>query len=393
MTDPRPLVAMLVSVQAPYRLHLHRRIAREVPQVRLASLFTQGEGDQPWQRPHAPEINPVQFGPNHPLAEQTMARFWGREWRKGKRVIRWLEEHPPAAVLCLGYNDPGRIRVIRWCRRRRVPVFLMADSNVFGDKATGLRRVIKRALVSRVVGWVDGVMPCGSLGAAYFQKYGAGADRIIYMPYEPDYGLIAGLGEREIGAAMERHGLAPGRRRLVTCARLVPHKRVDLVVDAFRAVAAERPEWDLVVIGEGPERPALEARAGADLAGRVKWTGFIGDPAMVGAVYRACDVMVHAPEFEPWALVINEAAGAGLAIVATEVVGAAAELVREDVNGYTVKAGDLGSLVEAVRKATDPGRVDRLKAGSAGALADWKRRGDPVEGFRKAVRAAGVRGV
>jgi len=383
---------MVANVQTPYRVHVHLRIAREVPAVRLASLYTHDQPDQPWETKEVAEINPVWFGAGHPVVEQGRLKYWKRDWDKGGRIIRWLKEKRARMVLVGGYNDLTRLRLIRWCRGAGVPCFIMADSNIHGDLATGLRRVVKRLLVTRVVGWATGVMPFGSLGAAYFKRYGASADRIIYLPFEPDYDQIAGVAQDAIDAAVARFGMTKGRRRILVCSRLMKHKRVDLAVDAFKAVAAARPEWDMVVVGDGPERAALQARVGPELGSRVQWTGFIGEQAVVSAIYRACDVLVHPAEYEPWALVINEAAGAGLAIVATEVVGAAAELVREGVNGHLARAGDLGSLTEAVRLATEPGRVDALRAGSAGVLADWRGRGDPVEGFRKALRVAGVAG-
>lgn len=385
-----PLLAILVNVRTPYRVHLHRRIAREIPEIRLASLFTHGQADQPWATGDTAEINPVDFGATDPVAWQGQPRHFPREWRKGGRIISWIRENRPAAVMVAGYNDPGRLRVIRWCRRAGVPCFLSGDSNIKGDVARGLTRVAKNILVSRVVGWCTGVMPCGSLGAAYFARYGARPERTVYYPVEPDYEQIAAVTPAAVAAALAKHGLDPARRRSVVCSRLIPHKRIDVAVDAFVSVAGERPEWDLVMIGDGPELAALKARIPAGLSGRVRWTGFIGDQAEISAIYRGSDVLVHPSGYEPWALVINEAAAAGMAIVSTDVVGASAELVREGVNGYLVPAGDVGAMAAAVRRATEPGRVEALKAASAGVLADWRERADPVEGVRKALRIAGV---
>ncbi len=111
---------------------------------------------------------------------------------------------------------------------------------------------------------------------------------------------------------------------------------------------------------------------------------------MVSSVYRAGDALCLPSEYEPWALVINEAVAAGLAVVASDVVGAAAELVRDGVNGKIFKSKDLADLTSALRFVTDPARIDALRAGSEGVLADWRRRGDPVEGVRNALRSAGL---
>jgi glycosyltransferase involved in cell wall biosynthesis len=193
-----------------------------------------------------------------------------------------------------------------------------------------------------------------------------------------------------VETARQRFGLAAGRRRIVYSGRLADVKRVDLLVDAFATVAGDRPDWDLLVVGDGPLREALAGRIPPALRGRVTWTGFLDDQETISALYKSCDVLVLPSEYEPWAVVINEAAAAGLAIVASDVVGAAAELVRDGVNGRTFPAGDGAALTAALRDVTAPDvtapdRADAMKAASAAVLADWRRRGDPVEGLRAAL--------
>jgi glycosyltransferase involved in cell wall biosynthesis len=213
---------------------------------------------------------------------------------------------------------------------------------------------------------------------------------VFFFPYEPDYALVSRVSEESLAAVRERFNLNPGRRRIVYSGRLMPFKRVDLLIDAFAAIAPDRPDWDLLIVGDGPERERLAARLPADLAPRVTWTGFLDDQRAVGAIYRLSDVLVLPSDFEPWAVVINEAAAAGLAIVASDVVGAAAELVRDGVNGHVFPPGDVAALETALRDVTAADRIDAMKAASAEVLADWRRRGDPVAGLRRALRWAGV---
>jgi len=226
-------------------------------------------------------------------------------------------------------------------------------------------------------------MPCGTLGQAYFEKYGATPERIFFFPCEPDYTLGADVEPRRLG-------LTEGRRRIVYSGRLVPVKRVDLLIDAFASIADERPDWDLLIIGDGPERKTLEARVPSSLQHRVTWTGFLDKQQTIAALYRQSDLLVLPSDFEPWAVVINEAAASGLAMIASDVVGAAAELVRDGVNGRIFPAGNLVALKDALLDVTQGERIDAMKAASAGVLADWQRRGDPITGLRKALEFSGV---
>jgi glycosyltransferase involved in cell wall biosynthesis len=384
------LFAVLCGELTPYRVHLHRRLASEVPGVHLATVLYRDSAFSAWNLADPPEIGVAR------LAEGLVARFRGRfgklryQLAQARRVRRWLHENSPDVVLVNGYNHLALIEAVGWCRLRGVPVMLAADSNVRADVATGLKRVIKRVFVRFIVRQMAAVLPFGTLGRDYFLRYGAKLDRIFLCPYEPDYQQIAGLSDVQIEAIRRRFDLDPERWRFVVSSRLVTHKRVDIAIDAFAQIASQRPEWDLVIMGDGPEIKRLQRRVPAELQRRVKFTGFLGNQSEVSSMYRACHVLVHPAEYEPWALVINEAAAAELAIICSDVVGAAAELVRDGVNGRLVPAGNVAAFMEAMLLCSAPGRVQELRQGSATVLNEWRQRADPVEGVRGALKRAGV---
>ena len=389
-SQPIPAVAIIANSFTPYRAHLHRRIVRELKQIQLFSVFTHELSAFPWAANTEAEIRPIIFGPGERAEAQAQFSHALHEWKKGGRIIRWLKENRIAAVLLLGYNDPGRLRIWRWCVKHRVPIILWGDSNIHGDWARGVRGFVKRQVLSRLVRGSDAVMPCGSFGAQYFRKYGAVDRKIFLMPYEPDYQLIAQIDSSQIAQALERFHLDPQRRRIVYSGRLVPVKRVDLLIDAFVQIAPQRNEWDLLIIGDGAQRDFLKQRIPEQLKQRVKWTGFLDDQQTVSALYRGSDVLVLPSDYEPWAVVINEAAAAGMAIIASNVVGAAAELVRDHVNGRIFRRGDQDDLSSCLLDVTDPAKIDSLKSASAQVLADWQKRADPVAGLFNALAFAGV---
>jgi glycosyltransferase involved in cell wall biosynthesis len=386
--DTRPVLAIVANALPPYRLHFHQRVAREIPEMKLATVLTHESSNSPWALKASDEIGSVLFGPGESsiVADEGGRKF--HEWLKGGRIVRWLKEQRLGAVLVNGYNDPGRLRILRWCHRNRVPVLLFGDSNIHGDRATGLKAKLKRRLLRRVLGNIDAVLACGSLGRVYFEKYGVRTDDLFYSPYEPNYELIQGLSEIALRDAARRFGLRSGRRRIVFSGRLKPVKRPELLVQAFVAIADQRANWDLVMIGDGPMRDELKRMVPAELTERVIWTGFLDDQATVSALYRNCDVLALPSDYEPWALVINEAVAAGLAVVCSDVVGAAAELVTPGVNGEKFPAGSPVALKDALLRVTDASRVDSYKAGSAGVLETWRQSADPVLGLRAAIAHA-----
>ena len=381
--DARPELVMLCNAQTPYRLALHLRILREIPAMRLVSIFTHEVSNSPWVIDSPGEIGPICFGQGE--SSETSLRHGLAEWRKGGKIIAHLRSLRAPVVVIHGYNDLGRLRVLRWCHSNGVPVFLWGDSNARSEQNRWFLKRIKSRYVHYVVNRTLGTMVCGSLGRDFFLKYGADPSKIFLVPYEPDYAQIESLSPTVIQEAAKKYGLSPGRRRIIYSGRLVPQKRVDLVLRAFASIAKDRPDWDLVIAGDGVERQKLQALVPEQLRTRVKWLGFVPDQSIVSALYRNADVLCIPSEYEPWALVVNEAAAAGLAIVSSSVVGAAAELVRDDVNGKVFENKDLESLTCALRHVMAPENVDRLKSGSRGVLKDWRLRGDPIAGLKKAL--------
>ncbi|MCC6580651.1 MAG: glycosyltransferase family 4 protein [Phycisphaeraceae bacterium] len=373
-------LAFICNEPTPYRLHLLRRLSRELDGVQLHTLFTHRFRDAhvPWAMDIDDAIHPV-FMPGKGLTQ----------FRAMRDYVRGLS---PAVVLMHGYNDLSRLLLIRWAHRNHVPVALRGDSNVFGEGRSSLAKlIVKRWLMRWLLGHVDALMPMGTAGQAYFRLWQDHRLPEFLCPYEPDYAAIERRDEQAIAAFKLAQGLADDRRRLLYCGRLVAVKRVDVLIDAFAQVADQRPDWDLVIAGDGELRSQLVARVPAKLASRVKWTGFLQFDQTV-ACYHACHVLVHPSAYEPWALVINEAAAAGLAMIATNVTGAAIELVQPGISGYRVPPGDAGAMADAMRTATENDVAARLGAGARTVLAQWRQTADPVAGVRAMVKHFGDKG-
>ena len=140
--------------------------------------------------------------------------------------------------------------------------------------------------------------------------------------------------------------------------RLDEQKGYELLVEAL----AELPEATAVVVGEGPQRAALEARAAAlGVSERLRLPGWSDDAR---GFLPSFDVFVLPSRYEGLPLSIVEAMLAGLPVVATA-VGSVAEAVEDGETGFVVPPGNRAALVAALRRLIDdPGL--RLALGDAG---------------------------
>lgn len=141
-------------------------------------------------------------------------------------------------------------------------------------------------------------------------------------------------------------------------ARLVPQKRHDVLLDAWRAV---RGGPVLLLAGDGPLRAGLEERV-ADLGDRVRFLGARDD---MPTLLAAADVAVLTSDWEGLPMVVLEAMAAGLPVVATDVDGVREALgPRADAPaaGLLVPPGDPAAVAAALNGLADPRRRAALAA-------------------------------
>lgn len=134
-----------------------------------------------------------------------------------------------------------------------------------------------------------------------------------------------------------------GRKRLLAVGRLHADKGFDLLLQAYARLAPSHPDWDLVILGEGDERRALEAQVReAGLQDRVSLPGRAGN---VGDWYQGADLYVLTSRFEGLSNTLLESMASGLAAVAFDCDTGPREIVREGVDGVLVRPnGDVDAL-------------------------------------------------
>lgn len=124
------------------------------------------------------------------------------------------------------------------------------------------------------------------------------------------------------------------RLRLIAVGRLHPVKGFDILIQAFSVVATYFPDWDLVILGEGDERPALQAQIdGADLSNRVRLAGRVGN---IGDWYESADLYVLSSRAEGLSNTLLEAMASGLAVVAMDCDTGPREIIRDNIDGILV---------------------------------------------------------
>jgi glycogen synthase len=176
---------------------------------------------------------------------------------------------------------------------------------------------------------------------------------------------------------------------LVFVGRLVSDKGADLLLEALAALAARGVDAGLSVVGEGPERPRLEAQARrAGLTGRVQFLGARTGKDLARVLNQHRILVVPSRYQEPFGIVALEGIACGCVVV-----GSAGGGLKDAIGpcGETVSNSDAGALADALeRLLRDPSRLQQYRSGAAHHLA-LHAPALVVEQYARVLRAAAKR--
>lgn len=270
------------------------------------------------------------------------------------RLLLHLLRCQADVVVVLEMGIAGLYAVLSKLRHpgRRVLCLIEAPQDRLG--ATG--RAWWRSAYRRWLGrWVDGFLANSASAAHYLHTRLGVPSRRVHEGW-----WLAGMPARD---AVTHPDPAPGGPLgLLYVGGLVGRKGVDLLL---RAVA-EVPDGtvDLRVVGDGPERPALERLADRlDVADRVTFTG-AQDHAAVRDEMSRCRVLVLPSLNEYVGRVVVEALSLGRPVIVSESGGAATSIVSHGENGLVVDTTDAGAFGRALQQLATTRELDRVTAGA-----------------------------
>jgi glycosyltransferase involved in cell wall biosynthesis len=324
-------LALLTEIPAPYRIPLFNALAER---LELRALFlARADPRRSYYGLHQDE-----WRFEHRVLPGRGVRRGGRWVVLSRGVLGELRRFRPDAVGVGGWNQPAFWQALGYARARRVPLLVWIESTARDSRSEALPlRLARRAMIRGAAG---AFVP-GRAAAEYARSLGV--RNVELAPNAVDTALF----ER---AAVDRaHRDEP---TFLYAGRLDAEKGVDVLVRAF-----ERVPGRLVLVGTGTDEARVRTLAGE----RVELAGPRDRDELV-RFYADADVFVLPSRSEPWGMVLNEAAEAGLPLVATEEVGAAHDLIEEGVNGFRVPAGDERALADALRRFADDASF-RLAAG------------------------------
>ena len=139
------------------------------------------------------------------------------------------------------------------------------------------------------------------------------------------------------------------QREVLAVARLVPQKGLDVLIRAFASLPPSvRDDWSVTLVGDGPERQALEALArDAGLSDSIHFEGFRSDPLVF---MRRASIFALPSRFEGMPNALLEAMAAGLPSVVSDASPGPLEMVHDGRQGLVVPCDDVSAFATALQR-------------------------------------------
>src|SRR2546423_2250373 len=315
--------------------------------------------------------------------------FWGL---RNPGVWKIIRAGNFDAVFCY----TGYLRATFWIAYAAAK--LSGSAFLFGTDAVSLvsrdgaswKRGIKRVLWPALFRLADQVIVLSSGTRELMASIGIAKERVTLTPYVVDNDWwLAASARVDRAAVRSSWGAGPDDIVVLVCAKLQPWKRPADLLHAF--AKANIANARLIFAGDGPLRPALEAEAvSLGIAERVRFLGFVNQSGLP-PVYTGSDLLVLPSEYEPFAVVVNEAMCCGCMAAVSDRVGAGPELVAPVRRDFIFPCGDVDALSSRLQQAAQNGRALReLGIAACKRMASWSPR-ENIEGTVEAARIAAMR--
>jgi glycosyltransferase involved in cell wall biosynthesis len=353
-------VAYLLSHPIQYQSPLLRRLAQQ-PGLELTVLYTSDfsvrsyhdkgfgtsvEWDVSLLGGYSHEFLPRLLDSQDVSFFRPLNRGIFRRLRQGRFDVLWIH----------GYATLNSWIAMAAAKMLGIPVLLRTDSTLIDHPRGPLKLALKSIFFRILRHFTYGVLSVGRRNTEYWRHHLGRDIPVFSIPYAVDNEYF----QERCGAASatreklrQQLDLEADRPVLLFASKLLARKCCVDLVEAYLELVrrsqveqAARPLPYLLIVGEGEQRPQIEARlqqASAEDWKGVRLLGF-RNQSELPRFYDLCDVFVLPSIHEPWGLVVNEAMNAGKAIVVSDEVGCQPDLVENGENGLVFPARNVDAL-------------------------------------------------
>lgn len=247
----------------------------------------------------------------------------------GQGILSIVQQFDPQAVLMSGWMDSAYLDVARNLRKGGTLVIAGSDSQWRGTARQHFGSLVAPWFLHSAIDvmWVTG------------ERQRQLAKRLGYRGSNCWSGFYACNWDR---FAIAYHAAGPRSKRFLYVGRYVQVKGIEVLVEAYAKYRQQvKDPWELHCVGTGAYRDLLRGQKG------VRDRGFV-QPDDLPDLMAEAGAFVLPSHWEPWGVVVQEAAAAGLPLLCSEACGAAVHLLQDGYNGLSFETGNADHLADCM---------------------------------------------
>jgi len=259
-------------------------------------------------------------------------------------LIQEIKDWQAEAVLVIGWAYKSHLSCMRYFKGR-LPVIFRGDSTLL-DEQTGIKTLLRRLALRFVYRHIDYALYVGENNRQYFKVHGVGDDKLIYAPHAIDNDRFADNKYRQEADNLRKQlNIAVGDFVILFAGKLEKKKNPAFLLELSKRITNDNVRF--VIAGNGEQEGYLRQQTANDK--RFVFLGFCNQQ-MMPAVYNLADVFVlpSTGPNETWGLAVNEAMACAKPVIATDKVGGAIDLIKD--NGIIIATDGYDDAVKYINK-------------------------------------------
>lgn len=254
-----------------------------------------------------------------------------------KEIEKWKAD----AILVFGWNHHSHFKAMRYFKGK-IPVYFRGDSTLI-DELAGIKTILRRIWLKFVYNYVNFAFYVGQNSKKYFIKHGLKEKQLIFAPHAIDNERFYSDSEENTEVAKKwrnKLGILEDEKVFLFVGKFESKKNPLLLVK----VATEFPQYKFLFVGNGK----LEEKMKQNASKNVLFLPFQNQSKMP-IIYRLANVYVLPSAYnETWGLAVNEAMACGKAILVSDRVGCAVDLVKNNENGFVFESNNVDNLKKKI---------------------------------------------
>uniref|UniRef100_A0A7V2ZK50 Glycosyltransferase family 1 protein n=1 Tax=Ignavibacterium album TaxID=591197 RepID=A0A7V2ZK50_9BACT len=287
-----------------------------------------------------------------------------------------------------GHNNFTTIIAVITAKITGTKLFMRAETQL-NVEPVKIKKLIRKPIMTFFYKLFDGFLYIGTRNKEYYKYVGVPDEKLFLVPYSVNNDFFISKVEtakRNKNELKIKYKLLNDNLNILYASKLMRRKNPLDLLKAYRIVKEKFRDVNVIFVGTGEEEKFLKHFIAENNIRDVYFFGFLNQSELP-EVFVLSDIFVLPAVNEQWGLIINEAMCAGLPIITTNVVGAAPDLVKNGINGFTFNPGDINELAEKILVILNDEKLRKtMSEKSKEIISKWNYR-ECIDGIQLALKS------